>query len=344
MRQRKRRWFGLLGMLWLGATQAAPDCAHPDQPAFQATAFTIKKVRALAAEPPQQAIPALEKLLAGKLSQDDRSLVLDALGERSLVGQDPAGAERAYRQALETAARNERIRALFQRRLIALYRAQSRYADLAQSYADGFLTCESRSVVADWMDALNHLHREDEARTVFLAQADTPGAPRAEAYWAAALTAFCVAPDSAACAQRWGEALRARPSTALQLRLQALLDQFQTSGLHAQTLAQAEQDGLIAAGRLRLPQYAGLTPLVRTGPQFPREAFRRGVEGWVQVQLEVDAEGNVVGTTVVASDPKGVFDEAAQTALRKWKFKPVIVDGVATHATSLQTLEFQVGD
>ena len=343
MRQRCWRWFGLLGLLWLGATRAAPDCARPDQPAFQATAFTIKKVRALAAQPPPQAIPALEKLLAGKLSQDDRSLVLDALAERSLVGQDPAAAERAYRQALETAARNARTKALFQRRLIALYRAQSRYAEVAQGYADGFLACESRSVVADWMDALNRLHREDEARTVFLAQADAPGAPRSEAYWAAALTAFCVAPDSAACAQRWAEALRARPSTVLQLRLQALLDQFQTSDLHAEQRAQAEQDGLIAVGKLTLPPYASLTPLARTAPQYPRDAFQRGIEGWVQVQLEVDAGGNVLGTTVVDSDPKAVFDESAQAALRNWKFKPVLVDGVATHATTLQTVEFQVG-
>lgn len=85
-----------------------------------------------------------------------------------------------------------------------------------------------------------------------------------------------------------------------------------------------------------------LLPLSRVAPQYPREALKRGLEGVVEFQVDVNPDGTVAGLKVLKSEPAGVFDEAASRALRKWKFKPKIVDGEPVPSSGWQRVEFSL--
>jgi len=86
----------------------------------------------------------------------------------------------------------------------------------------------------------------------------------------------------------------------------------------------------------------GFVPLSRQPPQYPYKAAHRGIEGWVRVAFEVTATGNVDHVEVIASDPPGVFDNAAIRAVSRWRFKPRIVDGKAVPGKASQVVEFRL--
>lgn len=70
------------------------------------------------------------------------------------------------------------------------------------------------------------------------------------------------------------------------------------------------------------------TPIVRIDPKYPPQAARDGIEGWVKLSFTIDEIGGVDDVEVIDADPKRIFDKEAKRALRKWKYKPQIVDGV----------------
>jgi protein TonB len=86
------------------------------------------------------------------------------------------------------------------------------------------------------------------------------------------------------------------------------------------------------------------TPIVRIEPKFPTKAARDGIEGWVQLKFDINELGAVENVTVTNAEPKRVFDREAKKALRKWKYKPKVVDGKAQRQVGLQVqLDFKLG-
>lgn len=71
------------------------------------------------------------------------------------------------------------------------------------------------------------------------------------------------------------------------------------------------------------------TPIVRIEPKYPVQAARDGKEGWVRLSFTIDELGGVTDIKVIEAQPKRIFDREARRALRKWKYKPKIVDGKA---------------
>ncbi|MEM0514625.1 energy transducer TonB [Pseudoalteromonas sp. YIC-827] len=69
------------------------------------------------------------------------------------------------------------------------------------------------------------------------------------------------------------------------------------------------------------------TPLVRIEPKYPVQAARDGKEGWVQLSFTINELGGVDDVEVIDAEPKRIFDREAKRALRKWKYKPKVVDG-----------------
>ena len=65
-------------------------------------------------------------------------------------------------------------------------------------------------------------------------------------------------------------------------------------------------------------------------PEYPAKAQRRRVEGYVDLHFTTNETGEVVDVSVAKAEPVEVFDEAAIRALKKWKFKPLIIDGEPT--------------
>lgn len=87
-----------------------------------------------------------------------------------------------------------------------------------------------------------------------------------------------------------------------------------------------------------------IIPLARIAPQYPRQAARDGIEGWVKLEIVVNPDGSVQSVDVVDSKPRGVFDSAAVQAAYKWKFKPKVVNGQPVAQRGIQTLEFNLSE
>jgi TonB family protein len=79
-----------------------------------------------------------------------------------------------------------------------------------------------------------------------------------------------------------------------------------------------------------------------SAPIYPDALKSRGIEGKVTVQYDVTMEGQVANLRVVESDPRGLFDAAALTAVSTWVFRPQIRDGQAQVVTDITSnLTFQ---
>ena len=77
------------------------------------------------------------------------------------------------------------------------------------------------------------------------------------------------------------------------------------------------------------PSDSGTIPLVRINPIYPRSAAERRIEGWVMIEFTISKTGTVKNARVVDAKPANIFNRSALAAIRKWKYKPTIVDGVA---------------
>ncbi|HIG00356.1 MAG TPA: energy transducer TonB [Myxococcales bacterium] len=95
---------------------------------------------------------------------------------------------------------------------------------------------------------------------------------------------------------------------------------------------------------LGAPSDSDSVPLVRVPPQYPIRAAERGIEGWVVLSFTITAIGTVENPTVIDAQPKRIFDRAAIRALKKWKYRPRIVDGVATSRVEEVKLSFDLDD
>jgi len=93
-----------------------------------------------------------------------------------------------------------------------------------------------------------------------------------------------------------------------------------------------------------LSGYSELIPLMRINAQYPRQALRDGIEGWVEFKITINPDGTVKSASPIKSQPRGVFESAAMQAILKWKFKPKIVDGKGVEAIGIQKIEFNLGD
>ncbi|MFW3615364.1 energy transducer TonB [Billgrantia antri] len=82
-----------------------------------------------------------------------------------------------------------------------------------------------------------------------------------------------------------------------------------------------------------------ITPTNRVPPEYPSRAQRRGLEGHVELQFLIRPDGSVDRSSirVVESQPRNVFDSAAEQAVARWQFDPA--SGIRR---ARQRLEFQL--
>lgn len=85
------------------------------------------------------------------------------------------------------------------------------------------------------------------------------------------------------------------------------------------------------------------TPIVRIEPRYPVKAARDGKEGYVVLSFTINELGGVEDVKVIQAEPRRLFDQEARRALRKWKYKPKIVDGKPVKQTAQQVrLDFSL--
>lgn len=74
-------------------------------------------------------------------------------------------------------------------------------------------------------------------------------------------------------------------------------------------------------------------------PSYPYELRREGTEGFVLVSCVVNRSGSCSEISIERSTHVG-FNQAAVDAVKKWKFKPALVDGVAIDQKIMVPLKF----
>jgi periplasmic protein TonB len=85
---------------------------------------------------------------------------------------------------------------------------------------------------------------------------------------------------------------------------------------------------------------ASLKAVKTVPPEYPQSALEKGVSGSVLLSFTVDAKGNTNDVQVLQSTPPGVFDRAAVSAVRRWKYAPVMVNGAAVEVPAKTLVRF----
>lgn len=80
-----------------------------------------------------------------------------------------------------------------------------------------------------------------------------------------------------------------------------------------------------------------LVAMMRVQPAYPAVMAQRGLEGWVLVEFDVLADGNVSNVRIVESSHGG-FEDAALRAAQRFRFKARVVDGIPRATNGLRNL------
>ena len=82
---------------------------------------------------------------------------------------------------------------------------------------------------------------------------------------------------------------------------------------------------------------ASLKRVRATPPDYPQTAMAQRISGSVTLEYTVDTRGEPRDIHVVEATPPGVFDQAAITAVKHWRYAPVVVDGGAVDVPRVRT-------
>jgi TonB family protein len=122
-------------------------------------------------------------------------------------------------------------------------------------------------------------------------------------------------------------------------------------------LAQARHWGaspqdVLAVQQLAAPKAAAAPDLVAlaaklkqthaSAPEYPQDALSRQISGSVLLAFTVDPSGATRDITVVESTPRGVFDRAAISAARHWRYAPTIFNGAPIAVPTRALVRFEL--
>lgn len=79
-------------------------------------------------------------------------------------------------------------------------------------------------------------------------------------------------------------------------------------------------------------------PVVKFPPQYPSGPLRRGIEGWVLLEFTITVAGTVEDLRVLDSEPPGVFNKSALSAVKRWKYRPKLDNGKPVPQYGMQEL------
>jgi protein TonB len=78
----------------------------------------------------------------------------------------------------------------------------------------------------------------------------------------------------------------------------------------------------------------------RVNADYPSAARHEGIQGFVELAVIVSGQGMVTDVSVAQSTPPGVFDKAAISAVRRYRYDPRYVDGLPAEAHLRVRLDF----
>jgi TonB family protein len=104
-------------------------------------------------------------------------------------------------------------------------------------------------------------------------------------------------------------------------------------GMDESGTAAVERDIVSAQARARAANdIVSASSLQRTrgaAPEYPVRAREAGASGWVELIYTVRADGTTGDVAVAGAEPAGYFEDAAMTAVRKWRYNPMQREGRA---------------
>lgn len=77
-------------------------------------------------------------------------------------------------------------------------------------------------------------------------------------------------------------------------------------------------------------------PIKKVQPEYPKRALARGLEGYVIVEFTVSKQGIPKDIHVVESSHTVIFDRAAMDAAAKFRYKPMVVNGITIEVPGVQ--------
>jgi len=78
----------------------------------------------------------------------------------------------------------------------------------------------------------------------------------------------------------------------------------------------------------------------RSPMQYPAAAMKKHIKGYVVVNLLIDTDGSIEAAKVLHSSPPGVFDAAALSGIRSWRFSPGKYKGRPVKVWAKQKVRF----
>lgn len=79
-------------------------------------------------------------------------------------------------------------------------------------------------------------------------------------------------------------------------------------------------------------------------PDYPGTMIRQGTEGTVTVRVTISAEGRVTAIERMSATDESFWLATQRHAMRKWRFRPAMRDGVAIGTTKVLTVRFTLTD
>lgn len=80
----------------------------------------------------------------------------------------------------------------------------------------------------------------------------------------------------------------------------------------------------------------------RTAMEFPKSALKQKISGYVVMNILIGKDGRVKQVSILESQPKGVFDEAARSGVSDWVFTPAMYQGKKVKVWAKQKIRFSL--
>jgi len=113
-----------------------------------------------------------------------------------------------------------------------------------------------------------------------------------------------------------------------QLRYAAILAMLLSSGMLASAEVRVLADDALKAATKKAP------------PDYSPIARQLKITGKVEVDVTIDADGNVENVKIVSGN--AMLTPSVVTAVKKWKFTPFTQDGAPTKATTQLQFDFKM--
>ena len=103
----------------------------------------------------------------------------------------------------------------------------------------------------------------------------------------------------------------------------------------AQPKAAPPKVAAVAPPKAKAPAFVEARPSAASNrpPHYPDLARRNGWQGLSMVRVAVSASGRAGAVSLARSSGYGILDQAALTAVKRWKFTPRMVRGVSAEST-----------